>query len=45
MEPIPKQSRHFMPWALQVKPSGLQPQDPHTQVFLLLIVVLSLNLF
>ena len=27
-----------MPWALLVKPSGLPPQDPYTQLFFLLIV-------
>ena len=29
-----------MPSALYVKPSGLPPQDPYTQMLLLLIVVL-----
>ena len=45
MEDIPKRNRHFMPWALQVKPSGLPPQDPYTELFLPLIVVLLLNSF
>ena len=33
MEAIPKENRHFTPWALLVKPSGLPPQDPYTQGF------------
>ena len=45
MEDIPKQNRHFMPKALEVKPSGLPPQDPYTQLFLPLIVVLRFNCF
>ena len=45
MEVIPKKSRHFMPWALYVKPSGLPPQDPYTERFLLLIVVPDCNCF
>ena len=32
-----------MPWALQVKPSGLPLQDPYTQLFHLLIVGLPFN--
>ena len=40
MELIQKYSRHFMPKALEVKPSGPPPQDPHTQLILPLIVVL-----
>ena len=40
MQVIPKENRHFMPRALDVKPSGLPPQDPYTQLFLPLIVVL-----
>ena len=44
-EVIPKYSRHFMPWALLVKPSGLPPKDPYTQMFLSLIVVLPFNRF
>ena len=28
-----------MPWALLVKPSGLPPQDPYTQLFYLLIIL------
>ena len=32
-----------MPWALLVKPSGLPPQDPYTQLSLLLIVVPNLT--
>ena len=43
MEVIPKTNRHFMPWALLVKPSGLAPQDPYTQLLFLLILVLLLN--
>ena len=45
MEVIPKGNRHFMPKALEVKPSGLPPQDPYTQLFLPLIVVLLFNCF
>ena len=45
MEDIPKQNRHFMLKALEVKPSGLPPQDPYTQLFLPLIVVLLFNCF
>ena len=45
MEDIPKESRHFMPKALEVKPSGLPPQDPYTELFLPLIVVLRFNCF
>ena len=45
MEVIPKKSRHFMPKALDVKPSGPPPQDPYTQLFLPLIVVLRFNCF
>ena len=30
MEVIRKHNRHFMPKALEVKPSGLPPQDPYT---------------
>ena len=45
MEVIPKKSRHFMPKALEVKPSGPPPQDPYTQPFLTLIVVLLFNCF
>ena len=45
MEVIPKKSSHFMPKALQVKPSGLPPQHPYTQLILPLIVVLPLNCF
>ena len=40
---IPKKNRHFMPWALLVKPSGLPPQDRYTQLFLLLIMGLLFN--
>ena len=43
MEVIPKGSRHFLPSALQVKPRGLPPQEPYTQLFLSLIVVLLFN--
>ena len=32
-----------MPKALEVKPSGLPPQDPYRQLFLPLIVVLRLT--
>ena len=45
MEDIPKQNRHFMLLALEVKPSGLRTQDPYTQLFLPLIVVLLCNCF
>ena len=45
MEVLPKKNRHFMPKALAVKPSGLPPQDPYTQLFLPLIVVLRFNCF
>ena len=45
MDVIPTQNRHFMPKALKVKPSGLPPQDPYTQLFLPLLVVLRLNCF
>ena len=45
MEVIPKSNRHFLPKALEVKPSGLPPQDPYTQLFLPLIVVLRFNCF
>ena len=34
-----------MPKALEVKPSGLPPQDHHTELFLPLIVVLLFNCF
>ena len=33
MEVIPKLNRHFMPKALEVKPSGPPPQDPCTKLF------------
>ena len=45
MEDIPKKNRHFMLQALEVNPSGLPPQDPYTQFFLPLIVVLLFNCF
>ena len=45
MEDIPKKNRHFMLKAFDVKPSGLPPQDPYTQLFLPLIVVLLFNCF
>ena len=45
MEVIPKINRHFMPKALETKPSGPPTQDPHTQLFLPLIVVLLFNCF
>ena len=45
MEVIPKKNRHFLPKALEVKPSGLPPQDPYTQLFLPPIVVLLFNCF
>ena len=45
MEDIPKHNRHFMLWTLEVKPSGLRAQDPYTQLFLPLIVVLLFNCF
>ena len=34
-----------MPKVLEVKPSGLPPQDPYTQLFLPLIVVLLFKYF
>ena len=34
-----------MPKALEVMPSGPPPQDPYTQLILLLIVVLPFNCF
>ena len=34
-----------MPKALEVKPTGLRPQDPYTQLFLPPIVVLRFNCF
>ena len=43
MEVIPKESRLFMPKALEVKPCGPPPQDPYPQLFLPLIVVLRLR--
>ena len=33
MEVIPKYNRHFMPKALEGKPSGLPPQDPILNCF------------
>ena len=45
MEVIPKKNRHFMRKALEVKPSCLPPQDPYTQLFLPLMVVLPFNCF
>ena len=45
MEDIPKYSRHFMLEALEVKPSDLPPQDPYTESFLPLTVVLLCNCF
>ena len=45
MEVIPKESRYFMPKALEIKPSGPQPVDPYTQLFLPLIMVLLFNCF
>ena len=45
MEDIPKKNRHFMLLALEVKPSGLPPQDPCTQLSLPLIVLLPFNCF
>ena len=45
MEVIPKESRHYMPKALEVKPRGPPPQHPYTQLFLPLIVVLLFNCF
>ena len=45
MEVILKKNRHFMPKALEVKPSGLPPQDTHTQLFLPPVVVLLFNFF
>ena len=43
MEVIPKKSRHFLPRALQVKPNEPPPQDPYTQLFVPLIVVVLFN--
>ena len=43
MEVIPKESRHFLPKALYVKPSGPPPQDPYSQLILPIIVVLLFN--
>ena len=40
MDVIPKENWHFMPFSLQIKPSGSPPQDLDTQTFHLLIVVL-----
>ena len=45
MEVVPKKSRHFLPKALDAKPSGPPPQDPYTQLVLPLIVVLLFNCF
>ena len=45
MEDILKENRHFMLEALEVKPTGLPPQDPYTQLSLPLIVVLLFNSF
>ena len=33
MEVIPKKNRHFVPWALLVKRSGLPPQDSYSDAF------------
>ena len=38
-----KYNMRFMPCPLLVKPSGLPPQDPYTQLFHLLIAGLSFN--
>ena len=43
MKVIPKRNRHFLPRALYAKPSGPPPQDPYTQLFLSLFVVLLFN--
>ena len=43
MEVILKCNGHFMPKALLVKPSGLPPQDPYTQLFHLRTVGLLFN--
>ena len=45
MDVILKKSRHFMPKALEVKPSGPPPQDPYSQLVLPPIVVLLFNCF
>ena len=45
MEVIPKEIRHSMAKALEVGPSGPPPEDPYTQMFLPLIVVLLFNCF
>ena len=43
MECIRKQNGHFMPLALLVKPSGLTPQGPYTQLYFPLNVGLRFN--
>ena len=43
MEVIPKQTRHFMPFLIKVKASGLPPHDLDTQMFHPFIVVLLFN--
>ena len=45
MEDIPKENRHFMLWAFEVKAIGLPPQAPYGQLSLPLIVVLRFNCF
>ena len=40
---LTKRNRHFMPWALFVKPSGFPPQDPYTQNFFHIIMGLRFN--
>ena len=45
MEVLPKLNRHFMPKAFEVKPIDPPPQDPYTQLFLPLRVVLLCNCF
>ena len=45
MEVIPTLNKQYLPEALEVKPSGVPPQDPYTQLFLPLIVVLLFNCF
>ena len=43
MQVMPKYNRHFMPWALLAKASGIPPPDPYTKFFFLLIVGLRFN--
>ena len=45
MDVMLRYKRHFMPKALEVKPSCPPLKDPYTQLFLPLIVVLGFNCF